>query len=87
MDATSASEPSCTSDFAAAGKPRRWLPWCRFLQSRIPLYKKPKTGGHHTWTREEIATYCERHKPGSKAWLALWLFLLTGQRRCGATIT
>ncbi|HVX77585.1 MAG TPA: tyrosine-type recombinase/integrase [Bradyrhizobium sp.] len=46
----------------------------------IPLLKRIETGGHHTWTVEEVLQYVARHPPGSKAYLALWLFLLTGQR-------
>src|SRR5262245_31860846 len=40
-----------------------------------------RTGGHHSWTDDEIAQF-ERHHPiGSRAWLALALLLYTGQRR------
>src|SRR5262249_1616663 len=46
----------------------------------IPLLKRIDTGGHHTWTIEEVLKYVERHPVGTKAHLALWLFLLTGQR-------
>lgn len=46
----------------------------------VALLKVPKTRGHHTWTIPEIEHYCERHPPGTKAYLALMLFLLLGQR-------
>jgi integrase len=46
----------------------------------VPLLKRRETGGHHTWTLHEIAQYQVRHPPGTKAHLALMLFLLTGQR-------
>jgi integrase len=40
-----------------------------------------RTGGHHSWTDDEIAQF-ERHHPiGSRARLALALLLYTGQRR------
>jgi integrase len=40
-----------------------------------------RTGGHHSWTDDEIAQF-ERHHPiGSRAQLALALLLYTGQRR------
>jgi hypothetical protein len=37
-----------------------------------------KSKGHHTWTEDEIAQYCARHAPGTKARLALELLLQTG---------
>ena len=44
--------------------------------------KAPKsTGGHHTWTDEEIAQFEASHHVGSKARLALALLLYTVQRR------
>lgn len=46
----------------------------------VELLKAPNTGGHHTWQIPEIELYCERHPPGTKAHLALMLFLLLGQR-------
>lgn len=39
------------------------------------------TGGHHTWTDEEVAAYETKHPVGSKARLALGLGLFTMQRR------
>lgn len=47
--------------------------------------KVPKTGGFHTWTEEEIAQYQKRHPLGTKARLALEIFLWTGQRRGDAS--
>jgi integrase len=46
----------------------------------IPLLKRIETGGHHTWSVEEVLQFVEHHPIGTKAYLALWLFLLTGQR-------
>jgi integrase len=43
--------------------------------------KVPKTGGFHTWTEDEIATYQAKHALGTKARLALEIILWTGQRR------
>jgi integrase/recombinase XerD len=39
------------------------------------------TGGHHSWTSEEISQYRQRHPAGTKARLALDLPLYTGGRR------
>ena len=41
----------------------------------------PKSGGHHTWTEDEIAAFEVHHTIGSKARLALALGLYTAQRR------
>jgi integrase len=46
----------------------------------IDLLKRPRTTGHHTWSIPEIELYVERHPAGTKAYLALMLFLLLGQR-------
>ncbi|WP_051448364.1 tyrosine-type recombinase/integrase [Bradyrhizobium sp. WSM1417] len=46
----------------------------------IDLLKRPRSTGHHTWSIPEIEIYVERHPPGTKAHLALMLFLLLGQR-------
>jgi integrase len=46
----------------------------------VPLLKRVETGGHHTWTVEEVLQFVDRHPRGTKAFLALWLFLLSGQR-------
>src|ERR1051325_6065395 len=40
-----------------------------------------RTDGFHTWTEEEIAQYQAHHKLGTKARLALELFLWTAKRR------
>ena len=42
---------------------------------------KTKLVGYHSWTEEEIAQYQAKHKLGTKARLALEIFLWTGQRR------
>lgn len=46
----------------------------------VDLLPRVETGGWHTWTLEEIAQYQERHPAGTKARLALALFLFSGQR-------
>lgn len=48
-------------------------------QATDPL--NAKTAGFHTWSEEEIAQYQERHPLGTKARLALELFLWTAKRR------
>jgi integrase len=48
-----------------------------FLRSNNP-------DGHHTWTVEEVRQYEERHPIGTKARLALAIFLFTGVRRADA---
>jgi integrase len=65
------------SEWAVAEKPPLMV---RNVAKGIDLLKAPRTGGHHTFDVAEIEQYCERHPPGTKAWLALWLFLLLGQR-------
>jgi len=52
----------------------------RNVAADISLFANPKKGGHHTWTIEEIQQFARRHPPGTKAFLVLMLFLLTGQR-------
>jgi integrase len=47
----------------------------------VKLTKMKTTGGHHTWTIDEIAQYRDHHPPGSKARLALVLLLQTGHAR------
>lgn len=42
---------------------------------------KIKGDGFHTWTEAEIEQFERRHPPGSKARLAMFLMLYTGQRR------
>jgi len=46
---------------------------------------KTPRGGFHTWTEEEIAQYRAHHKLGTKARLALEIFLWTVQRRGDAS--
>lgn len=47
----------------------------------LKLAKLKKSGGHHTWTEEEIAQYENRHLSGTKARLALVILLQTGHAR------
>ncbi|WP_139232558.1 tyrosine-type recombinase/integrase [Devosia crocina] len=47
---------------------------------------KVKSEGFHTWTIDEIRKYQERHAPGTKADLALRIFLFTGFRKGDAAI-
>lgn len=47
---------------------------------------KTSKGGFHTWTVAEIAQYQARHPVGSKADLALRIFLFTGLRKSDACI-
>jgi integrase len=42
----------------------------------------PDTGGHHTWTEDEIAQFQACHPIGTKARLAFELLLEQGMRRC-----
>jgi integrase len=74
---------------------RTWLKtlrvFCEFAVSQgllkvnpvlsVKLPKMKATGGHHTWTDEEIAQYEAHHPIGSDARLALALGLYTVQRR------
>jgi hypothetical protein len=50
------------------------------VAKQTPLLKRVNTGGWHTWTLEEIDRYVVRHPIGTKAHLALMLFLFLGQR-------
>jgi integrase len=43
--------------------------------------KENPDGGFHSWTPDEVAQFEERHPIGTKARLALALFLFTGQRK------
>jgi integrase len=45
---------------------------------------KYKVKGHHTWTREEVTQYEQRHPIGGKARLAMCIMLYTGVRRSDA---
>jgi integrase len=47
----------------------------------VKLAKMRKTGGFHTWTEDEIATFKKKHQAGTKARLALELLLQTGHAR------
>ena len=46
----------------------------------VPMLPPNNPDGHHPWTREEVQQYEERHPTGTKARLALALFLYTGVR-------
>lgn len=47
---------------------------------------RPPKGGFHEWTEDEIAQYEARHPVGTKARLALAIFLYTAQRRSDAAV-
>jgi len=47
----------------------------------MKLAKMKRTGGFHTWSADEVAQFKTRHAPGTKARLALELFLQTGHAR------
>ena len=49
--------------------------------SVVKLARMKRTGGFHTWSVDEVAQYKTRHPPGTKARLALELFLQTGHAR------
>lgn len=55
------------------------------LASRNPAkevpYLKGPAGGFHTWTLAEVQAFVRRHPPGTTAFLALALLLMTGVRR------
>jgi integrase len=44
-------------------------------------YVRSSSGGHHSWTPEEVSQFMRRHPLGTKAHLALCLLLWTGVRR------
>jgi integrase len=53
-------------------------------QNPVKVVQRPKEnrdGGYHSWTVDEVTQFEERHPIGTKARLALALFLFTGQRR------
>ena len=53
------------------------------------LVRRPRenaSGGFHSWTPEEVAQFEKRHAIGTKARLALALFLFTGQRKCDVVL-
>ena len=54
---------------------------CPNNPARDVEYFKSNSTGFHTWTREEVKQFENRHPVGSKARLALALLLFTGQRR------
>src|SRR5215472_9116073 len=51
----------------------------------VPYLKSNNPSGYHTWTLEEVRQFERRHPIGTKARLALALFLFTGQRRSDIT--
>lgn len=56
-------------------------PLVRTNPARDVTYLRRATEGHHCWTANEIKQFEDRHRTGTKARLALALFLYTGQRR------
>ena len=46
----------------------------------VPMLRPNNPDGFHTWTREEVERYEARHPSGTKARLAMALFLYTGVR-------
>lgn len=70
----------------------RVFDWAMRPESSIPnitsnpakVVRRPKEnvdGGYHSWTPEEVAQFERTHQVGTKARLALALFLFTGQRK------
>jgi len=51
----------------------------------VPYLKSNNPSGYHTWSLDEVHQFEERHPIGTKARLALALFLCTGQRRSDIT--
>ena len=47
----------------------------------VARLKPTNPGGHHTWTIEEIEQFEERHPIGTKAYLAMQLYIYCGGRR------
>ena len=52
-----------------------------FNPARYADRRKENADGYHTWTDQEIARFKEHHPTGSKARLAMMLFLWTGASR------
>ena len=46
----------------------------------VPMLRPNNPDGWHTWTREEVLQYMERHPSGTKARKALAIFVYTGVR-------
>jgi integrase len=46
----------------------------------LTLAKKPKTGGHYSWTERDIERFSRRHPVGTTAHLAMAIMLYTGLR-------
>lgn len=66
------------SAWAVSVKPAKLI--AANVAKNVPLLKRINTGGHRPWTLDEIDRYKVRHPLGTKAHLALMLFLLLGQR-------
>lgn len=49
--------------------------------ARLAYKRKTNTDGYHTWTEEEVNRFLSFHGPGTKARLALLIFLCTGASR------
>lgn len=47
----------------------------------VPKLRSANPDGHHSWTNADIAAFEAKHPVGTKARLAMALFLYTGQRR------
>ncbi|WMT77443.1 hypothetical protein [Bradyrhizobium sp. Ash2021] len=47
----------------------------------VTLTDRPKSKGFHAWTDDEVEQYRAKHKPGTKARLALEVLLMTGHAR------
>lgn len=52
-----------------------------FNPAKFADRRKEKSGGYHTWTEAEVAQFLAYHGPGTKARLALMIFLCTGAAR------
>ena len=57
------------------------VPGVRFNPARDVPYLKRRTAGFHTWTVDEVKQYEKRHPVGTRARLALALYMYTGVRK------
>lgn len=55
--------------------------WMRVDPAKNVGKVKTAGGGYHTWTVEEVQQFVRRHPKGTKAYLALCIYLFTGLRR------
>jgi hypothetical protein len=82
-------QPTVASNWLTAL--RHLFQWCeqrKYLRTDPTWgirFKLPKSGGHHTWTEDEIAAFEAHHAVGTKARLALALGIYTAQRRGDVT--